>query len=148
MSDGYAVPGYYVEGYAADAPSADFYWKYHRYSTEYPESSFQLELGGSYQFSSEPDGPDQRTFVLHFETMKYFVDSTGQIDKTVNPYINFGALEDFYNAHKRWKSFTYIHPIYGSIRVKFGKALKVPKGILDGDGALEPFSIELLEVPQ
>ena|SRR5687768_6346921 len=147
-SSNYAVPGYYVEGYANDAPLSGFIWKYHRYSTDYPESGFQMELGGSYQFTSEPDGPDQRLFTLHFETMRYFTDSSGNVDATISPELNFLALENFYKEHRRWKSFTYDHPIYGLVKVRFAKPLRTPKGILGGDGALEPFSIDLLEIPE
>ena len=148
----YVVTGYYVPGYAADdpvaeGPSSDFIWTRHRYSTDYPESGRRLELGGSYQFSSEPDGPDQRVFTLYFETMKYFADSNGAVDREAEPEINFALLEDFYIVHKLWKTFTYTHPIYGVLNVKFAKPLKTPKGIMGGGGALESFSVELIEVP-
>lgn len=144
---GYAVSGYYVAGYAHDNPVVDFTWIYHRYSTTYPDSGKRVQLGNSYQFSAEPDGPDQRGFTLYFDTMRYFVTSGGAVDKTTFPAINFALLEDFYKANRLWRTFTYVHPVYGQLNVKFNKPLEVPKGIPDGGGALEPFSIDLIEVP-
>ena len=144
----YVESGYYVDGYVeGDSPTGEFPWIYHRYSTKYPESGNRLELGGSYQFSSEPDGPDQRIFTLYFETMCYFTDASGAIDATVSPEINFAALENFYKTHRLWKSFLYDHPVYGQVTVKFSKPLEIPKGIMGGFGSLEPFTIELIEIP-
>lgn len=144
----YAVKGYYTEGYAADdvTSATDFIWDKHRYSTAYAEGD-RVELGGSYMFAAEPDGPDQRVFTLYFDTMFYFTDSSGQLDKTVRPDINFGAFEDFYKSHRLWKTFTYNHPIYGQLAVKFAKPLETPKGLANGNGALESFSIDLVEIP-
>ena len=143
----YAVSGYYTPGYAADESPSDFIWNYHRYSTRYPESGRRMELGNSYQYSAEPDAPDQRVFTLYFDTMVYFSTSAGAIDRTTAPSINFALLEDFYTVHRLWKSFTYIHPVYGLLTVKFAKPLETPKGLINGGGALEPFSIDLIEIP-
>lgn len=143
----YAAAGYYVLGYAEDEALADFTWKYHRVSTSYPESGRRMELGGSYMFSAEPDGPDQRSFTLYFDTMKYFVDSAGQIDRATFPELNFALLDDFYKSNRLWRTFTYEHPAYGVLNVKFAKPLEVPKGMSDGNGALEGFSIDLIEIP-
>ena len=57
------------------------------------------------------------------------------------------ALEDFYKAHRLWKSFIYKHPIHKDVVVKFNKPLKVPDGIPKGNGVSKPFSVELIEMP-
>lgn len=147
MTTGYVVPGYWTSGYATGDNTEQFIWNKHRYSTEYADSGFRMELGRSYQFSSEPDGPDQRIFTLYFETMKYFEAPSGGVDKTVSPSINMALLEDFYIQNRMWRTFVYNHPVYGPLNVKFNKPLRIPKGIFGGGGALEPFDIELIEIP-
>lgn len=143
----YVARGYWAEGYVQEEPESDFIWMYHLRSTSYPESGRRMELGGSYVFASEPDGPDQRTLTLYFDTMFHFVNSSGVPDKTISPELNIMALEDFYTLHRLWKTFTYLHPVYGLLNVKFGKPLEVPKGIPGGNGSVEPFTIDLIEMP-
>lgn len=124
-----------------------FSWMMHRFSTEYPETGFRVQLGNSYQYAAPPVAPDQRKITLKFATMKYFVNTAGVVDATIQPEINFLALENFYNAHKLWRKFYYNHPVYGQLVCKFNKPLQVPDGIPDGGGCLEPFEVELIEVP-
>lgn len=124
-----------------------FPFAYHTYSTEYPESGNRMKFGNGYDFATEPTGPDQRIFVLSFPAMKYYELSGGGIDKTREPVVNMALLDDFYLAHKLWKSFIYPHPVYGELTVKFNKPLKIPEGIPQGDGAVKAFSIELIEQP-
>lgn len=64
-----------------------------------------------------------------------------------NPEINLGLLEDFYLRHKMWKKFIYPHPIYGDLAVRFSRPLILPKGYTDGNGTVEPFELEFIEVP-
>lgn len=126
---------------------AVFSFPYHTYSTEYPESGYRMKFGNAYDYATEPTGPDQRIITLNFATMKFYEAPGGGIDRTREPAINMALLEDFYLEHRLWKSFTYNHPIYGAMQVKFNKPLKVPEGIQQGDGALKAFSIELIEQP-
>ena len=65
----------------------------------------------------------------------------------INPELNAGALEDFYLNNKLYKKFTYPHPIYGSLEVRFNKPLVLPKGVHGGNGTLEAFELEFIEVP-
>lgn len=57
-------------------------------------------------------------------------------------------LEAFYNAHKLHRSFLYPHPVYGNLEVKFMSPLKIPEGIKGGNGALNDFEIDLIEISQ
>lgn len=125
-----------------------FDFPYHRFRTEYPESGNRVQLGGNYIFTAPPNGPDLRRVTLSFQTMKYYLTPAGSIDRTANPKLNMAKLEDFYNAHKLHKSFIYPHPVYGNMEVKFFSPLKIPNGIIGGNGALEDFEVELLEVVQ
>lgn len=125
-----------------------FDFPYHTFRTEYPESGNRVQLGGNYVFSAPPNGPDLRRFTLKFETMFYYLYSNGTIDTMKNPQYNMAVLEAFYNYHKLHKSFLYPHPVYGNIEVKFMSPLKIPEGIKGGNGALNDFEIELIEINQ
>lgn len=124
-----------------------FTWMNHTFTTEYPESGFRLQFGNSYLYTEGPTAPDQRVFTLSFPLLKYFLNSGGAIDATIQPTLNMKALENFYLEHKMWKTFVYPHPVHGNLNVKFNKPLKVPAGIPDGGGAVGAFSLELIEVP-
>jgi len=124
-----------------------FTWMNHSFATEYPESGFKLQFGGSYQYSEGPTSPDQRVITLSFPLMKYFVTALGVPEATTQATINMLALENFYNVHKMWKTFIYPHPVYGNMNVRFNKPLKIPPGIPDGGGAVGAFSLELIEIP-
>lgn len=126
---------------------ATFIWMNHTFTTEYPESGFKLQFGNSYTYAEGPTSPDQRIFTLSFPMLKYYTDSGGVVDATINPTLNMLALENFYLEHKMWKTFVYPHPVRGNLNVRFNKPLKVPAGIPDGGGAVGAFSIELIEVP-
>ena len=124
-----------------------FNFPYHTFETENPDSSFRAQFGGSYTFTSPPTDPDQRVITLNFATMKYFVEDDGDIDEFINPVINMYTLIKFYQRHKLHQSFQYDHPVHGPLEVKFNKPLKEPKGIPGGDGAVEAFTVELIEIP-
>lgn len=49
-----------------------FDFPYFKYSVEYPEAGFRMELGNSYQYSASPTSPDQRLFYLYFDTMVFY----------------------------------------------------------------------------
>lgn len=126
---------------------ATFAWPYHVFSTDYPESGFKVQFGNSYEYAEGPTSPDQRTVTLSFTTMKYFLNSGGAVDATIQPELNMLALENFYNEHKMWKTFVYPHPVYGNMNVRFKRPLKVPPGVPGGGGAVSSFSVELIEQP-
>lgn len=124
-----------------------FDFPFHTFSTKYPDPSNRVQLGRSYMYTPRPDGPDARLFTLNFKTMCFYENADGTIDKTTNPQMNAGVLEDFYNAHQLWSPFTYNHPTLGPITVKFNKPLELPAGMEGGNGWLSGFTIELLEQP-
>lgn len=124
-----------------------FDFPYHKVSTTYPESSIRVQFGRSYTFATKPDAPDQRIFTLEFALLKYFLNDMEEVDATINPTINLAALEAFYQAHRLWDTFTYPHPVYGNLDVKFNKPLEIPAGVEGGDGAVQKISVELIEQP-
>lgn len=124
-----------------------FDFPYHTFSTENPESGFRGQMGNSYVFTSAPTDPDQRKFVLAFPTMSFFLDADGIVSSTIKPQQNIYTLILFYQRHKLHKSFQYNHPLYGLLEVKFQKPLIEPAGIPGGNGVVNPFTIELIEIP-
>lgn len=123
-----------------------FNFPFHKFSTDYPESGTRVQLNGNYLFTAPPNGPDLRTITLRFPTMFYYLTSGGAIDIVKNPQYNMAVLEAFYNRHKLHKSFLYPHPVYGNMEVKFGRPLRIPEGMDGGSGAVEEFTIDLIEV--
>lgn len=126
---------------------AVFEFPYHKVRTIYPDSARRVQLGNSWEFTSAPNAPDQRTFELTFKGMKYFVNSNGTINKTTQKSLNVGALELFYQQHQTWKKFDYPHPVHGTLQVRFAAPLDIPPGIEGGTGVVEDFQIKFIEQP-
>lgn len=120
--------------------------KYFKFSTKYPVSGTQLQLGRSYQFTSPPQAPDQRVINLKLLGMCYFSGWNG-IDLNEQPGRNMGVLEEFYNEHKLAFKFIFNHPVYGRLICRFNKPLEIPEGISNGFGNLPDFEVELIEIP-
>lgn len=119
----------------------------HKVVTKYPDSSGRIQFGKNWIFTSAPDAPDQRIFTLSFKGFKYY-GSDGSPDLVTDAsFNNMGALEAFYQSQRLNKSFLYPHPVYGTLTVRFNKPLEIPNGIENGDGMVEPFEIELIELP-
>ena len=118
---------------------------YFGFRTKYPVEGGQYNLGGGYTVTTAPDAPAQRTFTLSLRGMQYYLDGSGDIDATVNTDTNMSRLENFYIAHKLHASFTFPHPVYGDLTVKFSRPLDIPEGIDGGNGILPSFELELKE---
>jgi len=117
------------------------------FSTRYPESGTRIQFGNSYAFDAGPTAPDQRVFTLTLAGMIYFLDSSDDLEIYEQPWRNMAVLEAFYNEHKRYKSFDFDHPVYGTLKCKFNRPLEIPEGIPNGGGVLDEFTVELIEVP-
>lgn len=118
------------------------------FETQYPESGTRLQLGNSWTFTAPPDAPDQRIFKLTLQGLRFYVEEDGTtIDTDTEPTRNAGRFDAFYQRHRLWKSFTFNHPQFGPLEVKFHKPLNLPKGIKGGNGLLPEFDIELVEQP-
>lgn len=124
-----------------------FDFPFHTVETQNPESSFRVQFGNSYVFTTEPDAPDQRIFQLSFQGLFYYTDEQGVVSIGPKPQLSMKALIDFYKAHKLWDAFQYNHPVHGLVVVRFNKPLTEPKAREGGTGFSEPFQIELIEVP-
>ena len=125
-----------------------FDFPYHTVEFEYPDSSGILKFGRGWEFASKPKGPDQRIFILNFNTMVYYLASGpgGGYNLTKNAQYNAGALEKFYQDHRQYEPFKYPHPGEGNITVRFKDPLKLKLKVA-GLGTVEPFQIRLTELP-
>ena len=128
----------------ATSPTFDF--PNHMVEEKYPESGTRLTLGNSYTFATPPTAPDQRIFTLTFQTMWRGLNGNGTVDVTSQPGNNMGALRDYYEDHKLYKTFQYQHPWLGLLNVRFNQPLQMPKGKPDGRGWSEGFTVEFIEM--
>lgn len=121
-----------------------FNFPYHKTRTEYPATSNAIQFGQSYTFATKPVGPPQRTFILSFKGMKWYMNGSS-IDLSTNPTRNMGAIDAFYQAHELYSVFIYPHPIYGNVNVRFAEPLKHPDVEEGGTGVTNGFEIKLIE---
>lgn len=123
-----------------------FSFPFHVPTHIYPKGD-NFRFGRGYEFSAAPQLPVQRRFRLSFNVMKWEFNGSGVADATISPDTNIYALIQFYERHYSHKAFIYPHPVFGNITVKFAAdaPFEVPKGILGGTGAVEPFELTLVE---
>jgi hypothetical protein len=110
-------------------------------------SGARIQMGNSYTYTAPPTAPDQRLFTVALSGMQYFVDTNGAIDLVTDLSRNMAHLDSFYNDHKLYLSFDFNHPIYGLVKCKFNRPLEIPNGVQGGNGLVEGFSLELIEMP-
>ena len=60
---------------------------------------------------------------------------------------NVLALEQFYQRHQMWDTFTYPHVVHGVIVCRFGQPFTSPKVLPKSNGVVASFTISLLEIP-
>jgi hypothetical protein len=119
-------------------------WPHFIFVEEYPEGD-RVQFGGGYEFTAEPKDPDQVTYVLNYAGMFLYPNAANNgLSLATSPNLNFGKLRKFYQDHRMWKSFLFLHPWEGVLKeVKFKDPLVTPKGVPGGRGLLEPFSVKL-----
>lgn len=124
-----------------------FDFPYHSISHNYPETGVRVKFGNSYEFSSAPAAPPQRTFKLNMKGMRYYNNPDGSFSRTMNNGTNILSLEDFYKEHELYKRFLYNHETEGELTVRFKEPLQIPEAIENGGGLFPPFEITLIEQP-
>lgn len=125
-----------------------FNFPYHTTRTIWPPPSYKATFGSGYEFSSKPDAPPQRRFMLRFNAFKYFVDAgTGFPEAVTSPLLNYMTFINFYSVHKTHEPFLYNHPVFGQLTVKFSKSLEDPEHVGDGTGVVGGLEVELIEQP-
>lgn len=127
-------------------PMETFNYPYHVSEIRYPQSSTAVSFGKGYEFVSKPNAPDQLRFMLHFPTMRIWVNPNGSLNAGFNPTYNMLNLMNFYERHRLYEKFIYPSPIKGNVVVRFG-APPTFKPIAGGGGTYEPFTLELVLQP-
>ena len=125
-----------------------FPFTYHETTTQWPKGN-AFTFGKGWQFAAQPQLPLQRTFRLRFPVLQYFVDQYGNPDPTQNPAYNAYALVQFYQSVLTYQTFTYNHPLFCALNVRWSadQPFESPRVIPGGNGATEPLEIFLIEVP-
>jgi hypothetical protein len=121
---------------------------------EFPNSGQGMSMGGSYEYRIKPNAPDQIKYNLTVKGMKYvwteqsgtpFTKTFLRTDSPSGQNILF--LEDFFIFHKLHTPFNFIHPIDGTLSVRFVEPLKIPVALPGGNGYLPDFTIKLITQP-
>lgn len=120
----------------------------HTMTTVFPRGD-SFRFGRGYEFASKPQLPLQRRFKLHFNGVIWYLNSNGTVNTTTDSPNNAGRLVEFYEAHQTFEPFTYVHPQYGSLTVRFAadEVFSLPKSREGGSGMTESFEITLVEQP-
>lgn len=126
---------------------AVFPFPYFTLGEAYPESSTKVRFGRGYTFGSAPKGPDQIMFVLKFDGLWFYQtydeeDEEWVVDAAVNPTINMKAYLNFYETHKTYTPFDFVHPFRGTVSVKFDKPAEWEL-VKNGRGLVAPFEVRL-----
>jgi len=135
--------------------SQTFSYPFYTIGDQYPESSTNVRFGRGYSFASKPDGPDQLIFQLDMQGFAWWVNSARVINRTINPEINAGHIQDFYEFHRMFQPFFFNHPTRGQVTVRFNKPLprfkSIPEAVIVQNGfrghRIESFPIELILLP-
>jgi hypothetical protein len=116
------------------------------FGEEYPDRP-EVKFGSGDSFASRPVGPDQVIYTLEYQGMLFFQKKNGRLDLERNKRINMGRMVDFYERHRTYGKFHFIHPWKGKKLVRFKDPL-VYKLKPDGRGITEPFTVKLILQPQ
>lgn len=95
-------------------------------------------------FSSKPNVPYQKTFVVKLQGLTWYLQANGLYDITTNPQFNAHRLEKFYQDNGTWDNFDFPHPHLGTIRCRFAEPVEVPEATPNSGGLIEGFDITLI----
>ena len=112
------------------------------------DNSTSITLKGGFKFSAEPSEPILRIFTLTFPVMGYEFLPNGDPDAlgTLNTEHNVLSLWEFYKKHGTWKTFTYPHPAFGDVTVKFDTPFTIPQ-VTGNQGKVSSIEVKLREHP-
>lgn len=102
-----------------------------------------ISMNGWY-FSSKPNVPYQKSFVVKLNGLRWYLTGTGLYDAVVNPGFNARRLELFYEARGTWDSFDFPHPHLGTLVCRFREPLEIPEAVPNSSGLIEPFDVTLI----
>lgn len=118
----------------------------HTVRYKYREAGGVYPMGKGWEFRVAPSVPTTRIFTLTMTGMQWFTDTNGVVINTTSPDRNLLRLDQFYQTHQLHMTFTYPHPVFGNLTVRFDKPLEIPDAMKGGSGVVETFDIVLGEV--
>lgn len=95
-------------------------------------------------FSSRPNVPFQKEFVVKLQGLTWYLQPNGLYDSITNPTFNARRLELFYEKNGTWDNFDFPHPHFGTIRCRFMQPVEVPEAVPNSSGLIEAFDINLV----
>lgn len=125
-----------------------FDFPFHQVAEDNPEAGTSVKFGNSWTFAAGPTAPLQRSFTLTMMGMRVYTNSDGSIDSTTNTKKNnIKVFYQFWKDHLQHVFFNYVHPLHGTMLVRFKSPLKLPTPIPGGSGVYPEFQIQLEEQP-
>ena len=120
----------------------------HRCQREPQSQGMKVQLGGGYSFATDGAYPLIHLLRLKFTGYKWYTQADGKtLDYETNKNINnLGALYNFYKDKLQYKTFTYQDEVLGLINVRFDQPLIPPFGLKRGNGVVEDFEVQLIQV--
>jgi hypothetical protein len=107
-----------------------------------PEEAAATSMNG-WEFTAKPSTPYRRKFKLTISGMRWRMGGAG-LDVTTDPTMNAGRLLQFYQARRKWDTFTYNHEYLGTITCRFSEPLAIPKAIPNSNGLIPDFEVILI----
>lgn len=95
-------------------------------------------------FASKPSVPYAKRFKVTLHGLRWYLQTNGLFDVATDPTRNARRLEQFYETNGTWDKFTWVHPHFGSMNVRFASPVSVPMGIANSNGLVSAFEINLL----
>lgn len=97
-----------------------------------------------WDYNPKPPLPYRRKFKVTLEGLRWYFATNGTMDYTTNPQYNAGALEQFYELHRKYKPFNFVHERLGTLELRFDAPVSVPKAIPDSGGLIEAFEVQMI----
>lgn len=116
----------------------------HNIRVKYPEGGV-MKFGRGYAHGVKPLLPVARTFILKFNTMKWYIGGGGLPEVLTDPTNNMMTLLAFYDDHQMWKRFIYPSKIFGNVNVRFAAPLETPAPRAGGTSWTEDFELTFEE---
>jgi hypothetical protein len=108
-----------------------------------PEEAGTINMGG-WDFSAKPVHPYRRSFVVKLHGLRWYVDSAGGYDYTLDSEHNAARLLKFYEKHRLFAPFVLNHETYGRIECRFKSQVNIEPAIGNSGGLIEAFDVTLI----
>lgn len=122
---------------------ATFNFRVSGLEVQYPENSRVVSFGGGYEFASRPKGPPQIQYRLMLSGFGWFTENDEGLIPTPARYAqqNLFGLQNFYETHELWKTFTLPTDHWGDLTVRFSSPLKIPPVPKGNRGIVPDFDV-------